>query len=154
MSLVLDALPTPTAQAERLVALGVHDVAGLSPTELRDAAAGAGDALLAVSPELAPVSALAPLLRYRGRPGSVVPDTTDVDDFGPRDGVPVLDGPARGAHAAHPRRGRALAAPVSRRPGTEPVLHDHRVAAAPAQRRPRRPHPGAVDQQRDRPRRS
>jgi uncharacterized protein DUF5701 len=94
VSLVLDALPTPTAQAERLVALGVHDLAGLSPTELRDAAAGAGDALLVVSPELAPVSALAPLLRYRGRPGFVVPDMTDVDDFGPRDGVPVPDGPA------------------------------------------------------------
>ena len=94
MSLALDALPTPTAQAERLVALGVHDVAGLSPTELRDAAAGAGDALLVVSPGLAPVSALAPLLRYRGRPGFVVPDMTDVDDFGPRDDVPVPDGPA------------------------------------------------------------
>jgi hypothetical protein len=94
VSLVLDTLPTPTAQAERLVALGVHEIAGLSPAELRDAAAGAGGALLVVSPGLAPVSALAPLLAHHGRPGFVVPDMTDVDAFGPLDGVPVPDGPA------------------------------------------------------------
>jgi hypothetical protein len=72
----------------------VHEIAGLSPAELRDAAAGAGGALLVVSPGLAPVSALAPLLAHRGRPGFVVPDMTDVDAFGPLDGVPVPDGPA------------------------------------------------------------
>ncbi len=94
MSFVLDDLPTPTAQAERLVALGVHEIAGLSPAELRDAAAGAGGALLVVSPGLAPVSALAPLLAHHGRSGFVVPDMTDVDAFGPLDGVPVPDGPA------------------------------------------------------------
>ncbi|SHN89065.1 hypothetical protein SAMN05660350_05060 [Geodermatophilus obscurus] len=94
MSFVLGALPTPTAQAERLVALGVHEIAGLAPAELRDSAAGAGGALLVVSPGLAPVSALAPLLAHHGRPGFVVPDMTDVDAFGPLDGVPVPDGPA------------------------------------------------------------
>ena len=82
----LPALPAPAAQAERLVALGVP---GLPPDELRTAAARLpAGALLVVSPGVAPVSALAPLLDRGGRPGFVVGDMTDVDDFGPVVEVP------------------------------------------------------------------
>ena len=78
-------LPSPTVQAERLVALGVHEVAGLSATELRDAAAatsGSG-ALLVVHPSLAPASRLTGLVEREGKQAFVVADLTDVDDFTP-----------------------------------------------------------------------
>jgi hypothetical protein len=89
------ALPSPADQAERLVALGVHDVAGLSATDLRKAAADAAgeDALLVVHPSAAPASALAPLLALDGRPGFVVEDLTDVDDFAPIEPVVLPAGP-------------------------------------------------------------
>jgi hypothetical protein len=75
------ALPSLPDQAERLVALGVHDLAGLAADDLRDLAASAdGDGLLVTH---APPSALAPLLRHAGKPGFVVEDMTDVDAFGP-----------------------------------------------------------------------
>lgn len=87
-------LPSPAAQAERLVALGVHELAGLPAAELRDAAAHAADgALLVVSPALAPASVLAPLLCLDGRAGFVVEDMTDVDAFGPIAGVDLPEGP-------------------------------------------------------------
>jgi hypothetical protein len=87
-------LPSPGAQAERLVALGVHERAGLSAADLRAAAVSAGDgALLVVHPSLAPASVLAPLLCLDERPGFVVEDMTDVDAFGPIAGVEVPDGP-------------------------------------------------------------
>jgi len=79
-------LPSPTAQAERLIALGVHELAGLTATELRDAAAAAGPregALLVVHPSLAPPSRLAPLVEREGRRAFVVVDMTDVDAFAP-----------------------------------------------------------------------
>ncbi|MEV7151695.1 DUF5701 family protein [Streptomyces sp. NPDC093084] len=84
-SAVLPALPPLGTQAERLIASGVHEIAGLSPAEVRAvAAAPAGEgALLAVDPQRAPASALAPLLRHAGRPGFVVTDMTDVDLFAP-----------------------------------------------------------------------
>lgn len=110
---VLPALPTLSAQAERLIELGVHELAGLSVGELRtfaDSAEAAksaevpvgsdsdtdsdtggdtggdseGDgALLAIHPDLVPASALAPLLRRNGKPGFVVIDMPDVDGFAP-----------------------------------------------------------------------
>ncbi|MFF5982645.1 DUF5701 family protein [Streptomyces olindensis] len=84
-STVLPALPALSAQAERLIELGVHEIAGLSAEEIRTfaAAAGDGDALLAVHPDRAPASALAPLLRRDGKPGFVVVDMPDVDEFTP-----------------------------------------------------------------------
>ncbi|MBD8080265.1 DUF5701 family protein [Cellulosimicrobium arenosum] len=90
------ALPHLADQAERLVALGVHTIAGLGADELRSAAAGLAatapaGALLVVDPRLAPPSALAPLLRLpaRGgeREGFVVVDMDDVDRFAPIEGV-------------------------------------------------------------------
>ena len=103
-------LPPLTAQAERLVALGVHRIAGLSPAELGGAAAGAGrrdGALLVVHPSLAPVSALAPLVQREGRQAFVVVDMTDVDDFAPVEQAPVPAGPVYLLEA--PDRGDALA---------------------------------------------
>ncbi|GGW64179.1 DUF5701 family protein [Streptomyces caelestis] len=84
-STVLPALPAPSAQAERLIELGVHEIAGLSADEVRAfAAETAGEgALLAVHPDRAPASALAPLLRREGKPGFVVVDMPDVDAFTP-----------------------------------------------------------------------
>ncbi len=81
------ALPPLTAQAERLIELGVHELAGLPADELRSFAKGAGSrhggALLAVHPDRAPASALAPLLRRHDKPGFVVTDMPDVDRFAP-----------------------------------------------------------------------
>ena len=79
-------LPSPSAQAERLVALGVHELAGLSAADLRSAAAAAGSrdgALLVVHPSLAPASRLTPLVEREGRRAFVVVDMTDVDAFAP-----------------------------------------------------------------------
>ncbi len=87
-------LPSPAAQAERLVALGVHERAGLSAADLRATAASAGDgALLVVHPSLAPASVLAPLLELGGKPGFVVADMTDVDAFAPVPPVVLPEGP-------------------------------------------------------------
>ncbi|MEU9704188.1 DUF5701 family protein [Streptomyces sp. NPDC047981] len=89
-------LPSLAAQAERLVALGVHERAELTADELRAFAREAGgertDVLLAVHPDRAPASALAPLLRREGKEGFVVVDMPDVDDFAPS-GVDVPDAP-------------------------------------------------------------
>jgi hypothetical protein len=79
-------LPSPAAQAERLVALGVHEIAGLTAPELRDAAASAGScegALLVVHPALAPASRLTPLVEREGKQAFVVVDMADVDAFAP-----------------------------------------------------------------------
>lgn len=91
-STVRPALPAPRAQAERLIELGVHEIAGLSAAELRtfaeSADAGADEGtLLAVHPDQAPASALAPLLRRNDKPGFVVTDMPDVDLFAPLDTV-------------------------------------------------------------------
>lgn len=94
---LLPALPSLSLQIDRLVELGVHDIAGLATSELRTAVEDWGpertDALLAIDPQLAPASALTPLLRLQGgsKPGFVVSDMTDVDEF-----APVIDGFAEG----------------------------------------------------------
>ncbi|NEA53360.1 hypothetical protein G3I60_04070 [Streptomyces sp. SID13666] len=104
-STVLPVLPPLSVQAERLIELGVHEIAGLPAAELRmfaeaagaaEAAEGAasGDgALLAVHPHQAPASALAPLLGRDGKPGFVVTDMPDVDFFTPLETVAVPDAP-------------------------------------------------------------
>ncbi|MFC8090399.1 DUF5701 family protein [Streptomyces sp. NPDC057301] len=90
------ALPPLAAQAAVLIELGVHELAGIPADELRTFAENAGDtdgdALLAVHPDRAPASALAPLLRRDGKPGFVVVDMPDVDDFVP-DNVELPDAP-------------------------------------------------------------
>ncbi|GLX23549.1 hypothetical protein Slala02_72220 [Streptomyces lavendulae subsp. lavendulae] len=78
------ALPPLPAQAERLIELGVPGIAGISAAELRAFAGAGGDGvLLAVHPDRAPASALAPLLRREGKSGFVVTDMHDVDRFAP-----------------------------------------------------------------------
>ncbi|MFE6623763.1 DUF5701 family protein [Streptomyces sp. NPDC008086] len=83
----LPPLPPLPAQADHLISLGVHELAGIPAAELRAFAEGShaddGDALLAVHPDRLPASALAPLLRRDGKPGFVVVDMPDVDDFAP-----------------------------------------------------------------------
>ncbi len=95
------AMPPLTEQAERLVAVGVADLAGLAPDDLRAlvrAADPAPGALLVVPPELAPVAALAPLLRRGEREGFVVEDMTDVAEFVPLAGLDVPAPPAARAY--------------------------------------------------------
>ncbi|MFI8280364.1 DUF5701 family protein [Streptomyces sp. NPDC085929] len=105
-------LPPLVTQAERLIELGVHRLAGMPADELRawaeEAEGRSGDALLAVHPDRAPASALAPLLRRDGKPGFVVTDMPDVDGFVPADGIEppgtplyLLTGLDRGDHMAN-----------------------------------------------------
>lgn len=94
MRTLMPTLPTLDEQAETLIALGVHRMAGLSADVLRHAAAADGvRGLLALHPGLVPVSALAPLLCRNGKAGFVVADLTDVDDFAPIDPIDVPAGP-------------------------------------------------------------
>ncbi|MGW2019875.1 DUF5701 family protein [Streptomyces sp. NPDC001927] len=89
-------LPPLAAQAERLVELGVQEYAGISAEEVREFVREAGgerdDVLLAVHPDRAPASVLAPLLRREDKAGFVVVDMPDVDDFAPT-GIDVPDAP-------------------------------------------------------------
>ncbi|TQM64847.1 DUF5701 family protein [Humibacillus xanthopallidus] len=89
------ALPPLSAQADRLVELGVHDLAGMPAAAVRSLARSApsSDGLLVLAePTVAP-SALAPLLRLGDRGGFVVEDMTDVDAFAPIDRVGLPSGP-------------------------------------------------------------
>ncbi|WP_104820682.1 DUF5701 family protein [Kitasatospora sp. MMS16-BH015] len=87
-------MPAPAAQAERLIELGVAELAGLTPAEVRAFAAGAAaGTLLAVHPDRVPASVLAPLLRRAGKSGFVVVDMPDVDRFAPIEGLALPDGP-------------------------------------------------------------
>lgn len=105
---LVSTLPSPDAQADRLIALGLPDLTGFSGRDLRRAAAaGPPGSLLVVHPDLAKVAVLAPLLRRGGRPGFVVVDLADVDLFEPVAGLAVPDaavylltGVDRGDHLA------------------------------------------------------
>lgn len=123
-------LPTLAAQAERLIGLGVHALAGMTADELRsfaaDAGTGHGDALLAVHPDRAPASALAPLLRHDGKPGFVVADMPDVDGFAPcavelsEASLYLVTGLDRGDHMANWSPDEAL--PALTKEGRTPLL--------------------------------
>jgi hypothetical protein len=106
---VLPPLPSPADQADRLIALGVHEIAGLPEAELRAGAASVRQpgALLVVHPDRAPASALAPLLELGGKRGFVVVDMTDVDRFDPIDDVKLPDGPVYAV--TDPQRGDEMA---------------------------------------------
>ncbi|THA75428.1 DUF5701 family protein [Streptomyces sp. A0592] len=92
----LPPLRSLTAQAQHLISLGVHELAGISADQVLAFAdtteSSDGDALLAVHPDLAPASVLTPLLRHAGRPGFVVTDMADVDLFAPC-GIELPDTP-------------------------------------------------------------
>jgi Family of unknown function (DUF5701) len=89
---VVTGLPSLPEQAERLIELGVHDIAGLPAERVRDMPEHPG-ALLAIHHRLVPASALAPLLRVNGKPGFVVTDMADVDEFVPIASVSVPEAP-------------------------------------------------------------
>jgi uncharacterized protein DUF5701 len=87
---VIAALPSLAAQAQRLIDLGVHRIAALPADRLRQQPDHPGS-LLVVHPDLAPASSLAPLLRVNDRPGFVVTDMADVDEFRPISAVKLPD---------------------------------------------------------------
>lgn len=123
-------LPPLADQAERLISLGVPEATAITADELRafaSAATGDGrEALLAVHPDRAPASALAPLLRHAGKPGFVVTDMADVDRFTPcgadLPGPPLylVTGLDRGDRFANWSPEEAL--PVLRAEGRTPLL--------------------------------
>lgn len=78
-------VPELNLQAERLIELGVHQIGGLSATDLRAAVADHQEAgaLLVIHPDLVPASALVPLLERSGKRGFIVVDMSDIDDFSP-----------------------------------------------------------------------
>jgi hypothetical protein len=91
---VLPPLPSPVDQADRLIALGVHEIAGLPAADLRSAVTSTPPgSLLVVHPDRAPASALAPLVDLGGKRGFVVVDMTDVDAFTPIDDVKLPEAP-------------------------------------------------------------
>jgi Family of unknown function (DUF5701) len=102
-------LPSLQDQAERLIALGVADLAGITHAELRGAAVGSSaEGLLVIHPDRAPASALTPLVRHRDKAGFIVVDMADVDEFTPipeaappADSVYVVTGVDRGDHLAN-----------------------------------------------------
>lgn len=95
-------------QADRLVELDVHRHAGLPASRLRAKAAEAAgqSGLLVVHPGLVPASYLAPLVRHSDKPGFVVSDMSDVDEFEPVVELPdsrvyLLEDVDRGDHYAN-----------------------------------------------------
>jgi hypothetical protein len=103
---VITALPSLSEQAQRLLELGVHRIAGLPADRLRTLPADAGS-LLVVHPRLASASALAPLLKLNDKPGFVVTDMADVDQFTPISAVKLPDAPLY--LVRDPDRGDAMA---------------------------------------------
>ena len=86
-------MPSLSEQAERLIELGVHRIAGLSADRVREASrhpVGA-PALLVVHHSVAPVTTLTSLLSRAGKQGFVVSDMSDVDDFSPIGSIDVPD---------------------------------------------------------------
>ncbi len=92
MSSLQTALPSTSDQAERLIDLGVHEIAEISASELR-AAADDREGLLVIHRRRAPASALAPLLTREGKSGFVVVDMPDVDRFTEIDELTLPDSP-------------------------------------------------------------
>ncbi|MDO5495077.1 MAG: DUF5701 family protein [bacterium] len=91
-------------QLERLVTLGVPALAGMDPEAFRALAEGLPEddpnAVLAIHPDLIPASRLAPLIERAGKPGFVVVDMTDLDDFAATETAPVPDSPLYLLHGA------------------------------------------------------
>lgn len=87
-------LPPLDQQAERLISLGIADIAGISETTVRAAAASPSDgALLVIHEKYAPASALAHLVERQGKHGFVVADMTDVDQFAPVEDAALPENP-------------------------------------------------------------
>lgn len=83
-------------QLQRLLDLGLPEVARVSPAELAgwvDDLDEWPDGVLMIHPDLVAPSALAPLLSRRGKQGFVVQDMTDLDEFGPTPDIVIPDRP-------------------------------------------------------------
>jgi hypothetical protein len=118
----LQTLPPLSAQAERLIDRGAHEIGGFSAAELRTAAGriDSDAALLVLHPDRAPASRLAPLVEHDGKHGFAVVDMTDVDDFSPIASVTLPAGPVylvekldRGDHMANWSPDEALPAIIA-----------------------------------------
>lgn len=92
------ALPAVDKQAERLIELGVHTLAGLTEEQVREVSADREPDALLILRDAKP-SELAPLLVHRGKPGFVVADMVDVDLFTPIETAPLPDAPMYSVHA-------------------------------------------------------
>ncbi|WP_018156413.1 DUF5701 family protein [Demetria terragena] len=87
---------TVRAQIDMLIDAGLAEASGRTAADLITLAADLPDlpgTVLAVHPDLAPASALAPLLTRRGKPGFVVVDMPDLDEFGPTPDIWLPDRP-------------------------------------------------------------
>jgi hypothetical protein len=125
-------LPALSAQAERLIELGVDELAGVPAADLRAAARTDRDgALLVLHPDRLPASALATLVERDGKRAFVVTDMSDVDEFAPvtpppAEPVYLLEGVDRGDHLSNwsPDEARPAIAEAGRTPLTlEEGLH-------------------------------
>jgi len=168
---VMEPLPTLPEQAERLLELGVHRLAGWSEKRLRgvaEAAAGPGS-LLAIHPDLVAAAALVPVLNLSGKQGFLVVDMPDVDEFAPTVELPdspvyLVDGIDRGDAMANwspdeadPAIAAASRTPLTLTEGLHWLLQRPETLQQPvqaqAERRAGRQDPGDLDQQRHRARR-
>lgn len=104
--MTVPAMPDASKQADRLIELGVHEIANIAASELR-AAGDHSTGLLVLQPTLAPASALAPLLTRRGKSGFVVVDMPDVDQFDAINEVTLPDSPIYSLHDV--QRGDSMA---------------------------------------------
>lgn len=87
---------TVAEQVRTLVDVGVADLANLTPSALAQLAErlpDESDAVVAVHPSLVPARGLVTLLRRHDKPGFVVADMTDLEDFAPIGGVELPDNP-------------------------------------------------------------
>ena len=95
---------TPSYQLDRLLEAGVADAAGISAAALAAHAKVLPDepgAILAVHPSLVPARRLAELLRHQDKPGFVVGDLTDLEEFVPIPAVSIPDRPLYLVHDVH-----------------------------------------------------
>lgn len=87
---------SPLTQVRRLVELGVPALAGLTPEAMTALAADLPDepgTVLALHPDLVSPRRLTPLLSRAGKPGFVVEDLTDLEQFVPIAGLTIPDRP-------------------------------------------------------------
>lgn len=100
----LPALPPLSAQVDRLIEKQAHAPAGLDEDTLRAAAEQWGsdrtDALVALTPEAVPASALTELLSLDGEQTSALLDMVDVDEAEPA-GIDLPDSPVYLVHDPH-----------------------------------------------------
>jgi hypothetical protein len=99
-----------SSQLRQLIELGVPELAGLSIDDFSahtDELPDEPDVVLVVHPSLVPAAKLATLLWLNGRPGFVVEDLADLDQFEPRADVTIPDRPLYLVH--HVERGDDMA---------------------------------------------